>query len=141
MITAVDTNVLLDLLTADRKQGESSREAIRACLAEGSLVACPVVWTEVSSFFRPDPKVGGEALERLGVRLVPLGMEAAMKAARCWQAYRAVQDAVHRVAADFLIGGHAMMHADRLLTRDRGFFRGYFQGLQVLDPSAGPPAA
>ena len=60
MITAVHTNVLLDLFTADRDQGESSREAIRACLAEGSLVACPVVWTEVATFFRPDPRLGGK---------------------------------------------------------------------------------
>ena len=131
----MDTNVLLDLLTADREQGESSREAIRACIAEGSLVACPVVWTEVATFFRPDPEVGAEALERLGVRFVPLGLEAAMQAARCWQAYRAARKAVRRVAADFIIGGHAMMHADRLLTRDRGFFRAYFDGLDVLDPT------
>ena len=39
MITAVDTNVLLDLLNADREQSETSREAIRACLAEGSLIS------------------------------------------------------------------------------------------------------
>lgn len=139
MITAVDTNVLLDLLTADREQGETSREAIRACLAEGSLVACPVVWTEVATFFRPDPEAGAEALEHLGVRFVPMDMDAAMQAARCWQAYRAGREEVRRVAADFIIGGHAMVHADRLLTRDRGFFQGYFDGLDMLDPTACGP--
>lgn len=135
MITAVDTNVLLDLLTADREHGKASREAIRACLAEGSLVACPVVWAEVATFFEPDPKAGAEALEQLGVRFVPLGQGAALTAARCWQAHRAGKDPGRRVAADFLIGGHALTHADRLLTRDRGFFRNYFVGLRVLDPS------
>jgi hypothetical protein len=38
--------------------------------------------------------------------------------------------------ADFLIASHATERADRLLTRDRGFYRQWFEGLVVLDPSA-----
>ena len=41
MITAVDTNVLLDVFGADVKFGEASVEAVRQCLSlsEGALVA------------------------------------------------------------------------------------------------------
>jgi predicted nucleic acid-binding protein len=39
------------------------------------------------------------------------------------------------VIADFLIGAHALVHADRLFARDPGHFRDYFKALSILDPS------
>lgn len=41
-----------------------------------------------------------------------------------------------RALADFLVGAHAMLQCDGLITRDHGFFRDYFKGLKVIVPRA-----
>jgi predicted nucleic acid-binding protein len=126
--------VLIDVFGADPEFGERSREALRACLTEGGLVACEVVWAEVTGAFAGGP-TAQDALDRLGVRFSPLEAPAALAAGEAWAAYRRGGDARDRVIADFLIGAHASSAADRLLTRDRGFYRRCFEGLAVLDPT------
>lgn len=140
MITAVDTNVLLDVLGADPVFGRRSGLAVRRCLAEGRLIACDVVWAETASFFE-SPGAAVDALTRLGVEFFPGSEASALAAAVAWKEYRRRGGSRDRVAADFLVGSHAATTADRLLTRDRGFYRSYFDGLTVLDPSGGEPAA
>jgi hypothetical protein len=134
LITAVDTNVLLDIFGADPVFGRRSAEALRSCLGEGRLVACEVVWAEAASMF-PSPALAREALERLAVEFSPLIQDAALAAAKAWKTYRSRGGRRERVVADFLIGAHARIQAERLLTRDRGFYRAYFSGLSVLDPA------
>jgi predicted nucleic acid-binding protein len=51
-----------------------------------------------------------------------------------WRRYRGRGGRRTRIVSDFLIGAHALSAADRLLTRDRGFYRRYFAGIKVLDP-------
>ena len=135
MITAVDTSVLLDIFGADPTFGRRSREALRQCIAEGSVVASAIVWAEVAAYF-PSGSAAGDAMTRLGVAFGPLDRDAALRAGAAWKLYRARGGTRARVVADFLIGAHALTSADRLLSRDRGFYRSYFRGLVLLDPTA-----
>jgi hypothetical protein len=134
VITAVDTSVLLDVFGADATFGARSRVALRRCLEQGALVACDVVWAEVSAAF-PDEHAAARALDRLGIDFDPLDRAGALAAGSAWRSYRQQGGRRDRVVSDFLIAGHAAIHADRLLTRDRGFARTSFADLQLLDPS------
>ena len=120
---------------ADPSFGSHSREALRSCIAQGRLVACEVVWTEVATFF-PSPGAARTAMEHVGSDFSPITLEAALEASKAWKAYRKQGGQRTRVAADFLIGAHALCQADRLLTRDRGFYRSYFKRLTIVDPTS-----
>jgi len=91
---------------------------------------------EVRAQFRED-EAFHEALAILGVRFDPISAQSALTAGRLWRENRKPsQRGRQRVVADFLIGSHAWVQADALLTRDRGFYRHYFEGLKILDPES-----
>jgi predicted nucleic acid-binding protein len=75
------------------------------------------------------------ALARLRVDFSPLDGSTALAASESWRAYRRAGGARDRVISDFFIGAHAQMHTERLLTRDRGFYRTCSRELSVLDPA------
>ncbi|MGH7675308.1 MAG: type II toxin-antitoxin system VapC family toxin [Gemmatimonadales bacterium] len=135
MKTAVDSSVLLDVLGADPSFGSRSREALRAAYDAGALVACDVVWAEVRAHFPSDAEFG-EALGLLGIMFDPVSAKAAADAGQRWAASRRAAGRRDRVVADFLIGSHAALQAEALVTRDRGFFRQAFRDLRVIDPTA-----
>lgn len=134
MTTAVDTNVLLDIFLADPQFGQKSKQALRQAIQVGSVIACEVVWAEVSGQF-PSASQATLALTRLGISFSSISLGSAEKSGDAWQAYRARGGSRQRVIADFLIGAHALTQADRLLTRDSGYFRTYYPQLVLLDPA------
>jgi predicted nucleic acid-binding protein len=137
LITAIDTNVLLDVLGGDRQFGRCSAAALKRCMTEGGLLACEVVWSETGAWFS-EASAARNAFSRLRIDYSPLLDTTALAAGMAWQSYRKAGGTRERVVADFLIGAHALAQADRLLTRDRGFYRRHFAGLQIVDPSDDP---
>ena len=134
MITAVDSSIIIDVLEPDPEHGPASREALRRCLREGSMVACDVVWAEVATAFGHAQARAVDALREIGIAYSPMTEEAALRAAECWYRFRKRSGGKDRIVADFLIGGHALVQADRLLTRGRGFYRDYFKSLKLVVP-------
>jgi predicted nucleic acid-binding protein len=137
MRMAVDSSVLLDVLGDDAQFGPASRQALRRAYDTGALAACEVVWSEVRAHF-PEEAAFRSTMATLGVVYEPLKREAAELAGEPWRDYCLAtrrQRQRERVVADFLIGAHALLQADGLLSRDRGFFRERFEGLRLLDPA------
>ncbi len=133
MITAIDSSVLLDVLTDDPEHGPASFRALDTARGLGRLVVCPVVWAEVGAFF-DDPERMRLGLRAAGVTFDPFDESAASLAATRWRLYRRRGGKRTRMVADFLVAAHAATRADALLTRDRGFHRRYFEPLRVVEP-------
>jgi predicted nucleic acid-binding protein len=135
VITAVDTNVLLDVFTADPAFGAASRAALRTAIQRGALIVSDVVWAETVARYSSEDEAA-RVLDKVGVRLVPSDVATAWAAGAAWRAYRRAGGRRERIIGDFLVGAHANVHADRLLTRDRRFYGARFRGLKILDPTA-----
>jgi len=133
--TAIDTSVLLDVLVDDPTHASASEDALRRAGDEGALLIGECVLAELApSFARPADL--DEFLSDLHLEFVPSNRESALLAGAMFRTYltRRPRRAGGRVVADFLIGAHAQCLADRLLARDRGYYRDYFKGLSLLVP-------
>jgi predicted nucleic acid-binding protein len=135
--SAVDSSVLLDILLPDPEFGPTSAAILRDAIDSGVVVACEIVWAEVRAAFSNDDQFN-HAMERLGVEFEAVSPPAAAMAGSLWRRYRigARGSARAHLIPDFLVGAHALLQAEALLSRDRGFYRRYFSTMKLVDPSS-----
>ncbi|KQW41167.1 MULTISPECIES: type II toxin-antitoxin system VapC family toxin [unclassified Roseateles] len=137
---AVDTSILVDYI-GDGPSADEAERLLRGALSTGPVVACEVVVSEVVAGLGHSDIVL-ETLEAIGIGFSPLELRAALRAGEMQRRYRqrlpttATPHDIKRTVPDFLIGAHALLQCQGLITRDAGFFRDYFKGLRVIAPKA-----
>jgi predicted nucleic acid-binding protein len=111
----------------------ADRAALHQARSQGVLVISECVVTEVGPAVAKGRFV--EFLQDRDIRFSPSTLASAVLAAQSFRHYLARGGRRGRIVPDFLIGAHAQLHADRLLARDRGFYRDYFTRVELWDPS------
>jgi predicted nucleic acid-binding protein len=142
MITAVDTNILFDILLSDKSHVLSSKRLLDEYASKGRLIICEIVYAELASQFGYEKEIT-TFLSDTGIMLVNSSEKSLAAAGERWRSYLKSRKPVacpqcnhpvqlrQRVLSDFIIGAHALIHAEQFLSRDRGFYRAYFKDLKV----------
>lgn len=155
MTTAVDTNALLALLYDDT-HADASEAALRRAYRDGNVVVTPVVYAELAADGQFETASDLDTfLADMSIQLAEPSREALVRAGEQFRDYaerrpdglqcpscgttESVDCEVcgtdlaprQHIAADFLVGGHAAVDADALVTFDSGFYGTYFPSLTV----------
>lgn len=129
----VDSNVLLDVVTDDRRWAAWSERQLEAAALRGGLMINPVIYAEISVGFERIEEVDA-VLEMSSIELVEIPRPALFLAGKAFRRYRARGGSRPGVLPDFFIGAHAAVAGLRLLTRDAGRYRTYFPTLVLVTP-------
>ncbi|HWV20611.1 MAG TPA: type II toxin-antitoxin system VapC family toxin [Devosia sp.] len=132
-MTLVDTNVLLDLVTADPQWADWSIAALEAASLRGALFINDVVYAELGIRYERIELIE-EFVAKARLEMVGLPRPALFLAGKVFAQYRKAGGTRSGVLPDFFIGAHAAVSRLPLLTRDAGRYRTYFPTVELITP-------
>jgi len=112
----------------------AAETCLRQALAGGRVVVCDAALAAVSATLRNGADALA-ALEEMGVHYSPVESKSALRAGEMQRRQRQ-RGGEPRAIADFLVGAHALLQCDALITFDAAFHRDYFKGLKLIQPKA-----
>ena len=133
MARLLDSNVLLDIITADPKWLAWSTDQFRAAAAEGQVLINPIIYAELAPAFGSQAALDRWLRPTIFNRL-RLPYEAGYRASQAFVAYRERGGSRTSPLPDFYIGAHAEFAELTLVTRDAARYRTYFPALQLIAP-------
>ena len=137
MRTALDTNIL-SLFWSREPSATSIAAQLSKARTEGALVVSAPVFVELSAIPTGDVQRIESLLGEMGIAIdFDLGEDVWRLAATSFSAYairrrRSGGGFPKRLLPDFVIAAHALLKADRLMTRDAQHYRLNFPSLRLL---------
>lgn len=128
-----DTNVLLDIATADATWLAWSEEQLRAAAAQGPIAINPIIYAELAPAFASQADLDQWLDPAVFVRR-PLPYSAGWLAAQAYLKYRKAGGQKSSPLPDFYIGAHAEAEELTLVTRDAARYRTYYPNVTLVVP-------
>ena len=128
-----DTNVLLDIATADPTWLAWSENQFRTIAAQGPILINPIIYAELAPAFTSAADLN-KWLDPAIFRRLPLPYPAGWIAAQAFLKYRRGGGAKTSPLPDFYIGAHAEIEKWTLVTRDAARYRTYFPNVALIIP-------
>jgi predicted nucleic acid-binding protein len=130
----IDSNVLLDIATADPQWKAWSQAQLRSAAERGAVLVNPIIYAELAPAFASLDALNRWLDPTVFVRAA-LPYEAGWLAAQAFLRYRRSGGARSTPLPDFYIGAHAEVGKLTLVTRDSARYRTYFPAVALVAPS------
>ncbi len=128
-----DTNVLLDIATADPTWLAWSEAQLRSAAVLGPILINPIIYAELAPAFKTQAELIQWLDPSVFLRL-PLPYGAGWLAAQAFLKYRGAGGVKHSPLPDFYIGAHADVERLTLVTRDAARYCTYFPSIALIVP-------